>query len=284
MGTHLEKANLSGAYLAAYLIDAHLEDANLTWAHLERANLGGAHLERANLRGAFFDTMTNLEHASLGEKGNDFTSVVDVHWGGVDLSVIPWWSVNMLGDERIARQRRKYNGEKKSKEKRLDEYTLAVRANHQLYAVLRDQGMDEVAVLFAYHAQVLQRKVYSQLALKRDTNLWQRVLRSGSYTLSWFLDLLAGYGYRPQRSLITYLLVIITFTTAYYLLGQTVGPHFSPLGALVFSVTSFHGRGFFPGGILLDDPITALAALEAVSGLIIEVSLIATFTKRFFGS
>jgi hypothetical protein len=48
-------------------------------------------------------------------------------------------------------------------------------------------------------------------------------------------------------------------------------------------VTSFHGRGFFPGVIRLDDPITVLAASEAVVGLVIEVSLIAAFTQRFFG-
>jgi hypothetical protein len=63
-----------------------------------------------------------------------------------------------------------------------------------------------------------------------------------------------------------------------------VGPAFSPLGALVFSVTSFHGRGFFPGGIALDDPITVTAAAEAIIGLLIEISFIATFTQRFFGS
>ena len=44
----------------------------------------------------------------------------------------------------------------------------------------------------------------------------------------------------------------------------------------VFSMTSFHGCNFFPGGIRLglDNPITVLAALEAVVGLVIEVSLI----------
>lgn len=47
-------------------------------------------------------------------------------------------------------------------------------------------------------------------------------------------------------------------------------------------MTSFHGRGFFPGGIALDDPITVLAAFEAFVGLVIEVSFIATFTQRFF--
>jgi hypothetical protein len=80
-----------------------------------------------------------------------------------------------------------------------------------------------------------------------------------------------------------YLLTITGFAITYLILGHTVGPTLTPLGALVFSVTSFHGRGFFPGGIRLDDPITVLAASEAVIGLIIEVSLIAAFTQRFFG-
>jgi hypothetical protein len=51
----------------------------------------------------------------------------------------------------------------------------------------------------------------------------------------------------------------------------------------VFSVTSFHGRGFFPGTLSLEDTLTKLAAPEAVIGLVIEISFIATFTQRFFG-
>jgi hypothetical protein len=51
------------------------------------------------------------------------------------------------------------------------------------------------------------------------------------------------------------------------------------------SLTSFHGRGFFPGiNITLSDPRVVLAAFEAVIGLFIEFSFIATFTKRFFGN
>jgi hypothetical protein len=45
-----------------------------------------------------------------------------------------------------------------------------------------------------------------------------------------------------------------------------------------------HGRGFFPGGLSLDDPVTVLAALEAVIGLLIQISFIATFTQRYFGA
>src|SRR5713101_7192123 len=101
---------------------------------------------------------------------------------------------------------------------------------------------------------------------------------------SLFLDLLAGYGHKPWRSFIAYLLVITAFAIAYYMIGRTVGPDLSPLGAWVFSMTSFHGRGFFPGRITLDDPLTVLAALEAFVGLLIEVTFIATLTRRLFGS
>jgi hypothetical protein len=53
--------------------------------------------------------------------------------------------------------------------------------------------------------------------------------------------------------------------------------------ALILSVSSFHVRGFFPGGLALDDLLTLLAAAEAVIGLFIEITCIATFTQRFFG-
>ena len=53
--------------------------------------------------------------------------------------------------------------------------------------------------------------------------------------------------------------------------------------ALVLSVSSFHGRGFFLQSMTLSDPFARLAAAEAVLGLLIEISFIATFTQRFFG-
>jgi hypothetical protein len=52
--------------------------------------------------------------------------------------------------------------------------------------------------------------------------------------------------------------------------------------AIVVSLTAFHGRGFFATAFQPGDPQAAVAALEAVFGLLIEVSFIATFTQRFF--
>src|SRR6202035_1794013 len=141
----------------------------------------------------------------------------------------------------------------------------------QLAVALRAQGLDEEAARFAYQAQLLQRNV-----------LWRQG-KVGSYLFSVCLDLLAGYGYKPGRSLIAYLVVIFGFLGLYLLNAHGTAAHLRWNEALVLSVSSFHGRSFFLQGMTLGDAFARLAALEAVLGLLIEVSFIATFTQRFFG-
>jgi uncharacterized protein YjbI with pentapeptide repeats len=309
-GTYFTKTYLRDAQLdAAYLLRAHLEDSQLEGAFLHGAEMRGAYLQGANLygaslegkrlapeeaerlrqarqwrpltatlppadlRGAFMDHGTNLRHARLGTPDLGYVSVADVSWGGANLAVVDWIGGRAitLGDETESRRRVNPDGSRKDRATRLKDDAAAVRANRQLAVALRAQGLDEEAARFAYRAQVLQRRV----ALRR--------LRLGSYFFSLFLDGLAGYGYKPGRSVVVYLAVIFGCAAAYFFLGQSDSVTFSPLGALVFSVTSFHGRGFFPGGLALDDPLTVLAAAEAILGLLIELSFIATFTQRFFG-
>jgi hypothetical protein len=102
------------------------------------------------------------------------------------------------------------------------------------------------------------------------------------YTLSLFLDVLAGYGYKPWRSLGWYMFTIIAFAVAYYVVGESAGFPLTWYQALVVSVSSFHGRGFIDQP-KPSNPDTVVAAIEAVIGLIIEISFITTFTQRFFG-
>ena len=154
---------------------------------------------------------------------------------------------------------------------RVEEYERAVRANRQLATALQAQGLNEDAARFAYRAQKLQRVVL------------RRQRKFGHYLFFLFLDTIAGYGYRPSRSVLWCLAIIIGFALVYYSFG-----HLSlwPPDAFVYSLTSFHGRGFFPGlegKHSLHDPLIMLAAFEAVVGLFIEISFIATFTQRFFG-
>ena len=256
---------------AAVLHGAHLREASLLGADLSFANLRGTRLVDADLRGAVLrGTHLDAETVLAKTKLDAQTELRDVVWEGAQLAQVDWSQIHLLGDERLARQRLSRAGKTLTREEMLTGYEAAVRANRQLATALRANGLNEHADRFAYRAQILQARV---LRLQGKPGRW---------LFSHFLDGLAGYGYRPGRSLTAYLLAIVGFGIAYYLLAQAVGPHLSPLGAFIFSMTSFHGRGFFPGGIGLDDPITVLAALEAFVGLVIEVSFIATFTQRFF--
>lgn len=130
--------------------------------------------------------------------------------------------------------------------------------------------MNDDADHYAYRAQLMQRS-----ALR-----WRR--RWGAALGSWLLDVVSGYGYKPVRSVVAYAALIIFFAVLYLVNGQFAAPHLRWDEALVLSISSFHGRGFFTSGISLGDTLARLAAGEAIIGLLIEITFIATFTQRFF--
>src|SRR5579883_226693 len=293
---HLERTRLHKAHLDhAYLREAHVEGSHITQAYLYETDLSLSHLEGkkmslddlnrvrrwdksfpsvlppAELNGSFFDSGTKLENIFLGDNRYGSASLADLHWGDANLLTIDWTAVSILGDEWKAKQPKKYSGANKDKQTGIQEHLAAVRANRQLAVALQVQGVNEVASYFAYRAQKLQRLVF------------RRQKKFGQYIFSFFLDLLAGYGYRPGRSVLWYLTVIVGFALAYHFLG---GLSLNPPDALIFSIMSFHGRGFFPSlsqETNLHNPLVMLAATEAIIGLLIEISFIATFTQRFFG-
>lgn len=295
-GTFMQRTNLFRADLRnTYLREVHFEQASLRGIRLEGAYLLGAYLQGADLRNASFDSSTNLEGITLSDRQVGPASLADVSWGSVNLAVADWSRLTRLGDEHRAQELRTGQGIVKNKVKRLDDYRAAVRASRQLANAMRAQGMNEEAISFAYRAQVLQRKVlwrqvlwgqaepFQTRTLRRGwrqqaLTQWRRFRKLVALIFSYFLDVIAGYGYRPGRTLFIYLVVIAVFALCYYAIG-----HLPPTEALIFSTTSFHGRGFLPGPFSLGSPVTGLAAIEAVMGLFIEISFIATFTQRFFG-
>ena len=272
--TILTDANMPGANLEeAALYHARLEGTDATGAILKGAYLYRAHFGNAILQDAFFDAATSFEKVVLQDDKGRFASFANAHWSDANISVIDWSSVKMLGDEYEARQLEP-SSDKTKREERIEAFRTAVQANRQLSVVLRTQGLNEDAMRFAYRSQKLQRIVHRLRG------------QYGHYIFSWFLDLLAGYGYKPIRSFIAYLCVILGFALMYFLIGPVTQQHIvlTPLEAVVFSMTSFHGRGFSPGAnIGLSNPITIVAALEAFIGLCIELIFIATVTQRLFG-
>jgi uncharacterized protein YjbI with pentapeptide repeats len=168
----LRRAKLFETYLGgADLRGSHLQGTDLTRALLKGMQISTTDLERvrkwklnfptslppADLRSTFFDKTTKLDGINLGNKEQGFVTLADVDWGGVNLAVVDWNQIDKLGDERKAEQ-----------QNHLDEYKVAVRANRQLAVVLRDQGLNEQAGYFTYHAQVLQRRAISLQVLQRQ--------------------------------------------------------------------------------------------------------------------
>jgi len=293
---HLEGTNLRAAHLEGCSLSyAHLEGARLHEAHLEGADLYRSHLEgkllsqtdqgwtqmvkgnsytklpTTDIAEAFFDAETKLDRITMCDEKHVGIRLGGAHWGGVDVTAVEWKSIKMLRDEYEARQLRYQNGKAKPKGRRLLEYQRATQANRQLAAVLQSQGLNEEADLFAYRGQLLQRTV------------WRLQRRPLKLLLSWFLYLLAGYGYRPLRSLIAYLIIIFCFMGLYLLNAHFDTPPLRWDEALVLSISSFHGRGFFTQNMTLGDTYARLAAIEAIVGLFIEISFIASLTQRFFG-
>jgi hypothetical protein len=287
-GVDLRGARLSGALLrGAILSDAYLYQADLSGAYLRFATLSGAFLREADLRGADLRSVRmDVGTVLFGATLDAGTRLADVLWNGVPLTRIDWEPVRELGDQRVALTARDDEGRKKEAATRLQEYQGAVLAYRQLATVLRSEGLSEPADRFAYQAQRLQRTVWWRQAFLRQkghlVRLRRRARHLAAYGGSLLLDGIAGYGYRPLRSVIAYVAIIALFAGAFLLNGQFAAPHLRWDEALVLSISSFHGRGFFTTGISLGDTLARLAAGEAIIGLLIEITFIATFTQRFF--
>lgn len=297
-GANLEGANLTGASLeGAYLTGANLSKANLHRAQLKRAILFGTQLNEAALVGANLEGATlegaNLEGASLRQarlgraalagtlKGVDLADaaladaqgigprLAAVQWGMVDLSAVAWSQITQLDDE--------YAAASDGGPALLAALKSAARAYRQLAHALRTQGLVEEAAAFAYRAHAVRRQLLRrQLAAGPARALGAWLASLARYIFASFLDLTTGYGYKPWRSVVSYLLIIGAFALAYAAFAQIA---LLP-DALALSLAGFHGRGFVPGQSGAGASM-ALAALEATVGLLIEVSYIVVFTKRF---
>lgn len=275
-GANLEGANLRGANLRkADLVDANLRGADVTTADLQGANLfnadfreanfykadlQGASFVRAKLAGAnlshaVFGIRTDLGGAKLGDQDLGLVSVADTIWNDVILASADWSALLegvRLGDDRQ------------------EEAPVAARANQQLALALRAQGLNAEASELDYRARMWRLR-----------DLWQK-RRFPAFTVSALVCLVSGYGYRPLRSFGAYAITILVFTGLYLLNSHFVAPHLTWDEALVLSVSSFHGRGFFSSTISLGDTYARLSVVEAFIGLLIEATLIATFTQRIF--
>lgn len=269
----LQRASLQHAQV--YL--GSLVGAQLVETHFEGADLAGADFSGADLRRAFFDAGSNLRDVQLSN-----ARIVGTHWRDADLTTVTWSELRRVGDETYALAKlltvhdSKVDGSTplQRRQERFLRFQDAHRASKQLATALAAQGID-AADRFAYRAALLQRRLY------------RRQFRIYLYVGSLLLDFIVGYGYRPGRAMVIYLNTILGFALAYFALsniGYTgYSARLSPIDALILSITAFHGRGFFPSAIPLGDTLAQIGACEAVIGLLVEIILVAAFSRRAFG-
>lgn len=241
------------------------------------------HLEATLIRWFFPDVQARY---STGAR------LADVDWGSANLSVIDWQQIETLGDEYAASQRWSSGKARKSWIQRRADYNAAMRAYRQLAKELQQRGMSASADTYFYRGHLMERQVVL------------REFQPLHYAGSWLLDMIAGYGYKPMRSIVVYAATILSFAVLYWCvtndvsithglftqailqLGMTPPSvptyHLQGYEAVVVSMTSFHGRGFFQPAASPGDKVAILSAMEAAVGLLIEIVFIATFTQRFF--
>lgn len=300
-------ATLSGADCAgATLRNARFEGANLRGAYLGGGTLSApdlaalrrwrpdqpARLEPVDLRGASFDTLSDLFGVTLGNRHDGFAQLADVRWGDAILTVVNWGAMDMVGDERIARERVTSRDYAKNHSMRISEYETAIRANRQLAITLTAQGLSEHSIRFNYRAQVLQRQILwwqwvwgqagSQEGALAKLTGWQRVSRFSGWLVSVMLDLLSGYGSKLGRCFLAYVLCVTIFAIAHFIVGRTIDTSNSlnAFQAVALSIQSLHGRNF------TFHPTNAQVALntaEAIVGLVIESLIVAILTRRILG-
>jgi hypothetical protein len=283
----LRRARLPLADLRrAALRRAWLIGADLRGADLRGADLRGAHLTNANLMGARFSRETLLSGATLGG-----AILVDVDWGGVSFSGLDWdhYLDGDTGTDRwcqaeIESHQTAYHGIWSA-------YIEAIaldwmlRKQQDLPSLPKDQP----------EASELARRTYAQLSPEFSqrgmTDLSEkssylakqqasRTLRPWSRRLGHrALGYLCGWGYRPGRTVLWWVLINLLFTGIYVFEVHAYVHH--PIEALALSITSFHGRGLAVEPSSNGTTIVVLSAIEAVVGLVIEAAFVATFVRRF---
>jgi hypothetical protein len=249
--------NFSGAYLnGTDFTESNLQIVNLSGANFLDTCLAGADLDEARLNG-----QTRLR----GPKVDKHTRFGDIVLNDALVTLIDWSKIDTLGDEDYIRLAKTRNDKILALHK-------AIRAYRAFASALSSQGFKPEASRFRLRGQKLERKLFL---------MQHHIMR---WLFAAILNAMSGTGERPVRALATYCLTLATFAIIYYEVTHALLSGISSLTwseALVLSITSFHGRGFFPGNILLGDWVARIAALEAMIGLFIEIVFIATFSRRF---
>jgi uncharacterized protein YjbI with pentapeptide repeats len=208
-GAYLEGANLQGADLSiANLQGAYLEGANLQGANLLGANLQGADLFKANLQGADLG-MANLQDAKFLAANLQGASLVEANLESAEL-----WHVKLQGANFTTAI---VDGGTLIWECEVNCYSKSER-----FTDFEGVGLDSVRIdpetkqLLEYN---IRRKNWEEWYKSKSKNKWiirMRRLTTSPVRLFWSIS---DYGLSTGRIMLSFLLLMVTFATIYFLWG-----------------------------------------------------------------
>lgn len=252
-GAHLKEVNLRDANLeGAFLAGANLEEASLTDANLEEAILMDA-----NLKGAFL-MFVHLKGAFLGGAHLKETFLGGAYLEGVDLRGAQFfpetrleeagWGSFILGEESDR------------------SFGVAAATYRRLKMWYTEHGLYDVAGKFFYREMEAKRKAQSWKE-KPHLKLW-----------SWVMRLLCGYGEKPERTVISALVIIISLAIAYRLWGSFNTS--SIWDILYYSAVSFISLGYGNWAPQPTGWAKSMGVLEAFVGFFMMTLLLVTFVRK----
>ncbi len=269
-GIDLRKLDLSGIILreayfksihpgVAYLFNGvHLEGAILMHTHLEGANAMNAHLEGADLTEAHFDgaylTSAHLEGAYLWDTHLEGANLVEAYLEGAYLhgaKVSPDtrlegidWGNYILGEEKES------------------SFYLAALTYRQPKIWYTNAGLYDIAGRFFFREMTARRK-----AMRWWPNPLNRIF-------SKLVSILCGYGERPERVVVSALVIIFGMAIVYIFGGL------NPAYGIYFSAVSFTALGYGSWVNTTSDAIRGLGAAESFLGVFMMALFLVTFTRK----
>lgn len=261
-GANLENVNLVNREGSSYqLIYSDLSRANLHHAHLYQTDLSHCNLLKANLNAANLH-FTDLSGCNL--LGADFKAsrLDEVRWGK-----------ELLQEQKAFSERKKGNEfRSKSLFHEAEEVARNIRRNCE------SQGLFDVAGRFFHREMVFRRNRYPRWSFDRH--------------LSLLIDLISGYGEKPQRVILFSLGLIVLFSFVFmgfgivddhqiiaYSASESISSNFLAwLDSLYYSVVTFTTLGY--GDVTPYGFSRFFAALEAFTGSFTMALFVVVFVKK----